>query len=502
MKRLAVSLLLISAMGACRSSNTGDDDGDGGPPDGGTSDDVPIQDIQSDDMPVDTPVTVRGVVVIAIDAYGGRTGAVHVMEPAGGPFSGVVVNSLPSQSAGLAVGDLIDIEGGFKDEFACTGDICGGAVDDTGRTITQITGTTLVLTKVGDGTVPAAEVLNPWDLAADDAEAEKWEGVLVQFNDVAVNSPPDGVSSSDPLLMEMAITGPYNVSSALTELVAARDDCFASITGIGDYFFTYKILPRSADDLVTGGTACPAAEEGDVACADTSDNDYDGFADCADFSCQQSVAACTQSTSVSAIRNGDIPVNSSVELTGVYVTAIAFNKKNFWVSDSLAGAANEGIYVFRGFSSASVLPDTIVVGAQVDVVATVTEYKGLLELSADPDTGVTFAAAPGDAPTPVTGQTLVTLADATNGEPYEGALVRIDNLEISEVGLNFQFTVTDGTGSILVDDEIYRVLNAQVGQCFGSITGILHIDTNSTANPAPRILLPRSAGEAQTTTCP
>src|SRR5262245_48744064 len=135
MKRLAISVAMMAAAAGCRGGNNGGDDDT---PDAGGSDDVGIPDIQSEGMPADTTVTVRGVVVTAIDAYGGRTGAVYVEEPEGGAFSGVVVSSLPSQSAGLVVGDLIDIEGGVKDEFACTPDICNGTGDTTGRTITQI----------------------------------------------------------------------------------------------------------------------------------------------------------------------------------------------------------------------------------------------------------------------------------------------------------------------------------------------------------------------------
>jgi hypothetical protein len=498
MKRLAVALGMMIAVTGCRSSHNGGDDDV--TPDSSVSDDVAIQDIQSEGMPADTPVTVRGVVVTAVDNYGGRTGAVYVEEPGGGEYSGVVVNSLPSQSAGILVGDLIDIEGGFKDEFACTGDICGGTVDTTGRTITQITGSTLVLTKVGDGTVPAPQLLDPRDLAADDTEAEKWEGVLIQFNDVGVNSPPSGVSSTDPLLMEMKVTGPFAVSSSLTELDFARDFCFTSIVGIGDYFFSYKILPRSADDLVGGGGACPAQEAGDTDCGDLSDNDADGFMDCADFSCQDSVAACTADTDILSIRDGTITVNSTVALSDVYVVGVAYNKKNLWVSDHPDAELDEGIYVFRGFGSVSDLPAEVVVGARVNVAATVSAYHGLLELSADPDTGVSFSQAGAD-PNPITGASLGTIADATTGEPYEGSLVTITDVSVSALGANHQFTVTDGTDSIVVDDEIYRHTAADP-QCFTSITGIVHADTNLADDPAPRILLPRSADDVVTTACP
>ena len=36
-------------------------------------------------------MTLRDVVVIAFDTFGGRTGGIYVMEPTAGPFSGVFV---------------------------------------------------------------------------------------------------------------------------------------------------------------------------------------------------------------------------------------------------------------------------------------------------------------------------------------------------------------------------------------------------------------------------
>ena len=64
-------------------------------------------------------VTLKGVVVTAIDNYGGKTGDFWVEEPDGGAFSGVHVFGAPlDQVAALAVGDVVDITGAQKDEFA------------------------------------------------------------------------------------------------------------------------------------------------------------------------------------------------------------------------------------------------------------------------------------------------------------------------------------------------------------------------------------------------
>src|SRR5690606_1871511 len=94
-KHLSFALVLaLATTAACRDTSSGGDDTP--MPDGSTpGDDVTIQEIQNDAMSSGTPVTVRGVVVVAVDAFGDRTGDLFVGEPEGGAFSGVKVFNAP-----------------------------------------------------------------------------------------------------------------------------------------------------------------------------------------------------------------------------------------------------------------------------------------------------------------------------------------------------------------------------------------------------------------------
>lgn len=492
-----ISVLTVLAAG-CRDKDASNDV-DAAPGGDGGGDDVKIQDIQDDNMPVGQAVTVRGVVVVHVDTFGSRTGGLFIQEPEGGEFSGVFVFLTGTQAAGLVPGDLVDVLGGEKDEFALS-------ADTSGRTLTEIVapqGGSITINKVGTGTVPTPPVLNPWDLAASDVEAEKWEGVTVTFQNVAVLRAPRMVTQSDPTILEMVVTGPFPAQNSLTQLedTLMRDDCLASLTGIVDYFFDYKLLPRTAADIVTGGTSCPAQEEGEEACSDSMDNDYDGFADCADFSCQETVAACTTDTTVVAIQDGTVAENTAVSLTDVVVTAVDFNRKNLWVADAATAAANNGVYVFRGFSSASVLPTEIVVGATVDVSGTVDEYFNMTEITGPT---VTFKSAPGAAPTalgPIAYAELV--GDNTVGEIYEGVLIRIENVaKVSTLTFN-RFTVGEAGSELIIGQEVYRHIPAET-ECYASITGVLHhtdID-DSQATDFRRALMPRSAADVVTQACP
>lgn len=452
----------LSLSAACRGDDDGETpDGGGNGTDGGAE--HTVYDVQSESMPEGTLVTLRGVVVVAVDTYGGRTGSLYVMEPDGGPYSGVAVFLTGTEAAGLTPGDLVDVEGGVKDEFS---------LDDDEGSITQISapqGGAITIEPVGTAAVPDPEVLNSWDLAADPDEAEKWEGVLIQFNDVAVLYEPDCVGSAcnDPTLEEMTITGPFAVQSSLTEMPdAVQGDCYSSITGIGDYFYSYKIQPRTAADYGAPGTDCPAPEEGETACMDGEDNDHNGFADCADFSCIDTVPACSTDTTIVDIQNGTVAVDTPVVLDDVIVTAISDDSVRIWLQDAGGAAVYNGVKAYLG---SNMLPNEVAIGSVVDVMGTTEEYFDVTQLDG---TVVTVVSAGSPPPTLVTDY--VDLTDAGTAEPYEGVLVELQNVEVQSVDSSANsFMIGDATNQVLVDDYLYAAQNVQVGACYAKIVGVI-----------------------------
>jgi hypothetical protein len=491
-KLLIVCASLSLCFTACRS-----DDNDGNTPDGGGSaaDAAPgssttIYDVQSDNTPEGSAVTLRSVVVTAIDTFGSRTGGIYVQEVAGGAFSGVFI--FGASSTGLAVGDLVDVDNGVKTEFSFD------FID--GHSLTQVTspdGGAVSVTKVGTGTAPTPEVLNSWDLAADEAEAEKWEGVLVKFDGMRVLRSADGVSSTDATLKEMTVTGPFRIGGSLADLTGQRDDCYTSITGIGDYFFNYKILPRSPADIVAGGTNCLPEETTLELCGDTMDNDYNGFNDCADFSCQGAQAVlCTVETTVVEAQGGTIAENSLVRLTDVIVTAVSADNKKFWVQDDTAAAALNGIYVFRP-SDADPLTSNYP-GKKVTLLGNLDEFNGqLTEL-----TNVIIEAE--STPSNNTIRTLsgVSLADLSTMKDYEGVLVEVSDVSASAAGGTCgdfnSFTITDGTTTTQAN-ELISCHEPVADTCYGTFTGVMHFDDfdttdDSVDNPPGIVILPLTDG--------
>jgi hypothetical protein len=448
MRLIKIALLSTLALAACRGGGSGDDSGDDTPPvDSPPGGVVKVKDVQNDAMPSGTAVELRGVVVTAIDLYGDRKADFFVQDVEGGEFSGIKVFGAPlDQVAAIQPGDIVDITNAQKDEFKFTGDT--GSVTE----IKGAAGGQMTVTKKSTGTIPSpvvvdAKAINAMGVDARKAEWEKWEGVLIkvtnarQLEDIATFGSTPGPDST-----EFRITGVARVQSGLVELPATGvfGVCYESITGVGDHFFNDIVLPRSAADLVPGGTGCNA-----------------------------------MANSITQAQTGaNIEV---VEVTDVFVTAVTFNKKNFWVSTSLNAAPNEGIFVFRGTSSETpVLPPEIVVGAKLTLRGSISEFDGngaststITQLTGWSVVG-TVTAPTAAMPVAVTGLSVADLNVGATGEPYESVLVTLPNVKVVDAGTSANFfvgTLQSGATTFASDDDILRLLDADENKCF-DITGV------------------------------
>jgi predicted extracellular nuclease len=526
MKARSIALALLVASACGRGGNGNTPDAPGGGPDSPSSDDTSIYDIQDPSVPLKVPdgamVNIRGVVITAIDMYGSKTGTFWIEEPAGGAYSGVMVyGAAANDVVNLQVGDLVDVTGGQKKEFAL-------AADTSGRTTTEIekpTGGAIMVAKVGTGTVPPPMVVDALAIgrmatqAERDAEWEKWEGVLISVSNLGVISSTKtfgatpGVDSE-----EFTVTGPLVVESTLAAFPGTTGtppgpqfgDCEMNITGIGDYFFDWLLEPRATSEITTGGTSCPAAETGIAACTDGVDNDANGHADCFDYSCMLDAAAgamCTKAATVHDIDTSatNAAVGTSVTLANVCLVAIDAAKQNLWVQDAAGAAVDTGLYVFRGSKSAAL---ALTVGTTVNIsTSVILPYHGLMELTGIP--GATTASPnvvdAGDNCTPVAlSVPIATLADTTMIKHYAGSLVKVSATKltvtaVTGTGTTKRYTLSDGTTNIEVGTQIYDI-NATAGAtCFSAMTAVATVDTSP--NPSVPELQPRSAADLVTTAC-
>lgn len=435
-----LSLSVLVSTTACR--DDGGDDNPGTPDatvdpniDATVGGSTTIYDIQAESMAVGTAVDVKSVVVTAIDTFGTRTGGMYVQEEAGGELSGVYVFVPAAVSGTVAVGDLVDISGGVKDEFALDADM-------SGKTLTEISpaqGGTITVTKVGTGTIPTPPVIDPVLLAGSDAEAEKWEGVPITFEGVQYL---ETTRTDEPA--EISVTGPYRVGGSLAELDvdAVVGTCYSSITGIGDYFFSYKILPTKAADIVldVSGASC---------------------------------APIPDSTVVNA-QNGGVAVDAVIKLNDVVVTAISADGESYWVQDNGVAAAFNGLYVFRRTDDGP-LPVEIVVGNVITITGALSEFSGeLTEL-----VNSTVLSSNGTAV--VTTLESISIDDLATIGDYESVLVDIPGAVVvtgADPGCTEFCTITLATGGapLFANEDIFGTFTATAGECY-SIQAVMHYDT-------------------------
>lgn len=502
----AFATAILASTAACRdSSNNGDDTVT---PDS-SSGDMTIQQVQDPAMENGTAVTLKGVVVTAIDKFGVKQGDFWVQEPGGGEYSGIQVFGAPlEQVNALAIGDIVDISGAQKDDFAYKGTNGSGGFP-AGYALTElkpVMGGEMTVTKVSSGTplqptvVDALAIGQNSDFMARDAEWEKWEGVLIKVNNVLAASTQDYVSSKCPGTQcpdmdhkTFDITGGIVVQSSLAAMpttAVKQGDCLASVTGVGSYFFNYQILPRSTDEIATGGSSCPT-ENTAQACGDGIDNDGNGFKDCNDNACVLAAAACRPETTISAIQTATTPPTGGIELKDVYVAALSApsgpinmkTPKNMWVQTSLTAAPNEGIYVFGTGESLAAFP----VGSRVNIIGKVTEFNDtsgtetLTEINA---LKITAGTAGTGTVVPVTNKTATELSS----ESYESVLVTLSNVKVSTtigipcpqgttppacnygVGDATQYPTAGTATAMKTDDDIF--LLSTPNACYSTITGI------------------------------
>ncbi len=518
-----VLLALVLGLAACRGGDDGGGD-DNPMPDGQTTEDVKIQDIQNDSMPACDPadpatcvqLNLKGVVVTAIDSFGMRTGDFWVQEPEGGEYSGIQVYGAPlDQVALLQIGDVVDISGAQKSEFALDSDTSGNKLTELepyngSMTVTKISSGTPLEPKV----VNALEIGQMTDYTARAAEWEKWEGVLVTVTNVQAFSDTECITSmgncNDPTYERFDITGDIQVQSSLAAMPStevAQGDCLSGVTGVIGYFFDYQILPRTTDEIGTGGTACPVENTAET-CEDNIDNDGNGFKDCSDNACIAASATCRTEMTIEEIQTATTPPTGGVDIKGVCVAAQSRpvgNPKaprNLWVQTSNTVATlNNGIYIYGPGSDLSAFTP----GKKVDIVGTVKEFNDsqnmgtgtLTEVSA-----ISITAASGTcSPTPILDQSVATLSMDANGEPAESVLIELKNVAITVAATSnnyFAGTMQQGGASgptFKFDDDSFQI-TSPAGTCYSSIKGIWSYQVYDNA----WYFLPTAAGT--TTTCP
>lgn len=180
------------------------------------------------------------------------------------------------------------------------------------------------------------------------------------------------------------------------------------------------------------------------------------------------------------------------------VMAISANGDRVWISDALAASGISGVEVYRGPNPTPV----VAVGDEVEVIGEVQEFgqgSGLTvtQIASSPEFTILTPAS--GTPVPLTGLDPAVISldpvpgASQNGEPYEGVLIRLTNLEVSSTT---PFTLSDGTTSFGATSEIIALTDA-VGTCYATVTGIWNYDVTSDQ----WVIVPTTAGLVSGGTC-
>ncbi|MFH1464627.1 MAG: hypothetical protein ABIO70_09595 [Pseudomonadota bacterium] len=276
------------------------------------------------------------------------------------------------------------------------------------------------LTEISIATAYDVAKLGTWDVTVDAVDCgttdwEPWEGCLISVDGLEMTSWPDNygeVTTSCGITID-DMYGSYNggTGSVCTPIVAPLTYTYEA----------YKLVPRDTDDVA----GCTGPDMGDP-------------------------------TSIADLRQGNPADGDHVIVQNVVITTTTTDDgKMFFVQDE-GGGPYTGMPIYLATMTYSAVPGTV-----VDIQGSLDDYYGMWELKPDTitDSGTT------------TDPVAVTLSSTpADWEPYEGALVTLEEVEITgdpdtygEVTTNYGITIND----------LFYQANLSEGDHLSSVTGVI-----------------------------
>tara|TARA_B100001989_G_scaffold252815_1_gene236380 strand:- start:5949 stop:8297 length:2349 start_codon:yes stop_codon:yes gene_type:complete len=440
----------------------------------------------------DDVVQIKGVVVTSqmftVSATTGLQGF-FVSDP-GFPakYGGMMVVVEKEFSEKLEIGDVINIEGVYKEYFGNSQidaqSTLGGLVSKTGTNKKADIKATLITPADIPGT--PADISKP-----NESKAEPYEGMYVELKDVTVSKDADNYGVFE-------LEGGVVVDDTFFKgFKPKKGDKIAFIRGVVQYAYDlYRVLPLNASDI--DGATAECAADADCGTGRKCDTDAGSCkyivcgadADCkTGEKCITETQRCEKPQQTLTIVDIQDPNSSkhpskgdAIEVKGAIVISQMFDAastlKGFFVSDPSFPAKYGAVMVVVDKDFA----ETLAIGDEVDIVGRADEYyfntqiaaraaqngkitktgnNKLADIKPVTVTAADVPGAPKDKTDPETSAT----------EPYEGMLVELKNIKVAKEA--DQYGVIELEGGVIVDDTLFKGYAPKVGDTIAFIRGVI-----------------------------
>lgn len=411
-------------------------------------------------------ISLAGVVVVTprFEASANLHGY-FLADPAGGPSSGIQLVVASAEQTNFQPGDILTLAG-QSEEFFCMTQFRATEVRSTGRA----------------DVLPAPTDVPTGTLTSE--AGEPFEGMLVRLRNVQVASGPsehgEFTLDSGEIVDDTILRG--------EALALAPGMTLPELVGVVEFSFgSYKLNPRNANDIAGSGgpgprpdvtvgadappqDAGPADDPGVVTDEGPHDAGPGPDAPVGDPTPMTIEAIQSGTNSTSCRSNSRDLMTENVVVEEAVVATAMFTEftdddptralKAFFVGDG-DGGQHSGLFVTVTEASGI----SVAVGDRVRLVGDVDEFFCNTQLRAR-----TVEVLGGDGA--VAGPTDVTsdiFDDPAAGEPYEGVLVRIGGIAVTEVDAEHGVVTLDGR--VEVDEQITGSLGLAVGDVLMSVQG-------------------------------
>ena len=294
---------------------------------------------------------------------------------------------------------------------------------------------------------------------------------------------PSSPTEADDVTVSAAITDDGTIASATLTYNTGSTDADVTMSNTTGDTYTGTIPAQTAGTTVTFSIT---AVDNDDSTTTSTESSYLVNPTGGEITAIYDIQYTTDSS-------GDSPLNGqTVTISGIVTAEFWGSSSNRYLYVQDAEGPWNGVVCFEydgwdifDFSSSAGTVHSVAEGDSVTITGTVEEYYNLTELASITSVIVHGPAVNMISPAVVTPGQIMTGGSET--EAYEGCLVEIDNVTVDNADLNNgEWSVTDGTNSVRVDDIWDYYYFPESGQALAEVVGVMTY-TYSDAKLEPRL---------------